>query len=585
MIKITFRIWIWIFFMIIAVMAINPLMALEKGVLVKSVEKNSTAELSGFTAGEIIKEIDGTKIYSVQEYSQKMNSISVNPVQFSVLTDKGTFAYTSKSFDFSVNEILNNQTNKTSLLIADAEKNASISGLKQGMIVSEINGNKVSTTKEFEQTRNKLEPRINSIIKTNKKEYALSLNKPLEVVIGEIPSTNIKAGLDLQGGARGLVKPVEKVSSAEIDDLILVSKERLNVYGISDMNIRHVTDMSGNNYMLVEVAGATPQELSELIGKQGKFEAKIGNNTVFIGGKNDIPSVCRNDAQCSRIERCYQVEGGYGCEFIFSIYLSEEAAQKQADATKWLLVNKTQSGEEYLNETLDLYLDDKSVSSLMISKDLKGKPETQIAISGPGFGPTQADAYKSAEKEMLKLQTILITGSLPFKLEIVKLDSVSPVLGKEFTKNIFTASAAALLVVLLIITIRYRRLSNILPIAVVIISELILTLGMAALIKWNLDLASIAGIIAAIGTGVDDQIVILDESRTSSEYNWKERIKRAFSIIFGAFSTVVAAMLPLWWAGAGLLKGFAVTTLLGICIGVLITRPAFADIISQISKE
>ena len=37
---------------------------------------------------------------------------------------------------------------------------------------------------------------------------------------------------------------------------------------------------------------------------------------------------------------------------------------------------------------------------------------------------------------MHKLQTILITGSLPYKLEIVKLDSISPVLGKEFTKNI-----------------------------------------------------------------------------------------------------------------------------------------------------
>jgi preprotein translocase subunit SecD len=40
----------------------------------------------------------------------------------------------------------------------------------------------------------------------------------------------------------------------------------------------------------------------------------------------------------------------------------------------------------------------------------------------------------------------------------------------------------------------------------------------------------------------------------------------------------------LFWAGAGLLKGFAITTMLGLTIGVLITRPAFADIIKLLEK-
>ena len=44
-------------------------------------------------------------------------------------------------------------------------------------------------------------------------------------------------------------------------------------------------------------------------------------------------------------------------------------------------------------------------------------------------------------------------------------------------------------------------------------------------------------------------------------------------------------MTPLLFAGAGLLKGFAVTTLLGITAGVLITRPAFAHIMQKIIEE
>ena len=108
-----------------------------------------------------------------------------------------------------------------------------------------------------------------------------------------------------------------------------------------------------------------------------------------------------------------------------------------------------------------------------------------------------------------------------------------------------------------------------------------------------MDLPSIAGIIATIGTGVDSQIVILDESRFKVD-SLKQRIKKALFIIFTSFATAFVSLIPLTGAllvfgigaaGAGLLQGFAVTTLIGISAGVFITRPAFADIIKQITEE
>jgi preprotein translocase subunit SecD len=116
---------------------------------------------------------------------------------------------------------------------------------------------------------------------------------------------------------------------------------------------------------------------------------------------------------------------------------------------------------------------------------------------------------------------------------------------------------------------------------------LFLILSFAAVVGWNLDIAAIAGILAAIGTGVDDQIVILDEAvrGRKESVNTKERLKRAFFIIFAAYATTVAAMLPLWNAGAGLLRGFALTTIVGVTIGVFLTRPAFASFIEQKDKE
>ena len=56
--------------------------------------------------------------------------------------------------------------------------------------------------------------------------------------------------------------------------------------------------------------------------------------------------------------------------------------------TKDLNVIYSGSTEGYLNETLDLYLDDKLYDSLKISAGLKGKATTQILITGYGKGQT-----------------------------------------------------------------------------------------------------------------------------------------------------------------------------------------------------
>jgi len=111
---------------------------------------------------------------------------------------------------------------------------------------------------------------------------------------------------------------------------------------------------------------------------------------------------------------------------------------------------------------------------------------------------------------------------------------------------------------------------------------------LAAVVGWNLDIVAIAGIIVAAGTGVDDQIIITDEvlrGETTNIYNWKEKLKRAFFIIFAAYVTTVVATVPLWWAGAGILKGFAFTTIAGVTFGVFITRPAFAAIVENLLTD
>jgi len=473
------------------------------------------------------------------------------------------------------------------VLITSVETNSTAfeQGLRKGVVLLEVDGEKINQLEDFTNLMQKKFPSnesLKTIFTTKDSEFILFSNKAPEITVSNIPKTNIKTGLDLSGGSRVLVKAEGKtLSSNEVNDLVAVTKERLNVYGLSDINIQSVSDLGGEHYMLVEIAGATPTDLKELISKQGKFEAKIGDEVVFTGGEKDITSVIRS-GQESGISSCDNSQQGYFCTFRFGIYLSEEAAKTHADITDKLGINET--NPEYLSKPLDLYLDDNLMDSLLISKSLKGRVTTQVQVSGSGKGESKEDAYKDAENSMKKLQTILITGSLPYKLEIVKLDTISPTLGKEFNSFLLLAGFAALAVVALVIVVRYRNFKSSLALLLTSTSEIVIILGIASFIDWNLDLPSIAGILATIGTGIDSQIIILDESKQNISLSIKQRLKRAFAIIFGSYFTVLVSLLPLIWAGAGLLKGFAITTLIGITAGVLITRPAFADIIRKMGE-
>lgn len=458
-------------------------------------------------------------------------------------------------------------------------------GLRQGDILVSIDKIPIQTIEDYQSVitlKLPSEEKIKLTITTKTNEVILFINQTPEISVKEIPRTRIKTGLDLSGGARALIDAEDKeLSASELNDLVAVTSQRLNVYGLKDMQIRPVSDLSGKNYMLIEIAGSTPKELENLIAQQGKFEAKIGNKTVFSGGDKDVTYVARTGEQAG-IYTCDKYNDGEVCSFRFSISLSEQAAKRHAKITNELGINANNTA--YLSEKLDLYLDEQLIDSLFIGKGLKGSETTQISISGSGTGQTREEAYDDATASMKQLQTVLISGSLPYKLKIEKLDTISPLLGEEFINTIFLAGFGAILAVGLLTFIRYRKIKLSLAVLLTSLSEVLIILGISALFSRNLDLPAIAGIVAAIGTGVDSQIIILDESRFTS-ISLKQRIKRALSIILGTYVTTLFALLPLLWAGAGLLKGFAITTIIGISVGVFITRPAFSEIVKRILKD
>ncbi|MFH0859656.1 MAG: hypothetical protein V1921_00475 [Candidatus Altiarchaeota archaeon] len=222
-------------------------------------------------------------------------------------------------------------------------------------------------------------------------------------------------------------------------------------------------------------------------------------------------------------------------------------------------------------------------SSPRLNFDTLGKCVYNAQITGG------ASTLELAQNEVKTNQVLLTSGNLPAKATVESKSTTPPTVGGKFLRYAFFTGVMAFVVVALIIFLRYRRLSITLPIIITGLSEIILILGLASLINWELDLPAVGGIIASVGTGVDHLIVITDETlktdRKKRVLNFSESLRRAFFIIFTAAATMIAAMLPMLSIGAGMLKGFAFTTIMGVFVGVIIARPVYAKMIQELLKK
>ncbi|MDY6768689.1 MAG: hypothetical protein SVW02_01125 [Candidatus Nanohaloarchaea archaeon] len=453
---------------------------------------------------------------------------------------------------------------------------------------------------------------------------------------GEIRlNTNIKQGLDLKGGARVLIRPAP--ADGEVTDEIITQtidtlRTRVSAFGLQEMDIRPVT-VGGERHIQIELAGANTSDLTELINRTGRFEARmpftvadgtpfqlgqeqytaqldgdqltVGGETVQLhesfnlsSGPRTIQFTYTNRTEQGAVisplafsgqdllgvdinNRASGVQpGGNGWQFRSQVSITEHAAKRVRD-----IATAMTGGSRYLrdpvtgeNSKLVLFLDDERVSGLNVRSSFQDSLVQQPVITGG------AQTRDEAVQEMNELKSVLKSGALPAPVRIVQTTRVSPTLGAQFLRTAVTAIIVAILAVALVIYLRYRDPRIVLPLTMTGFSELVMIFGFAAAVGWTIDLPSIAGIIAAVGTGVDDQIIITDERGQRSRRGLKERFKRAFFIIFTSAASTIGAMLPLTQIGAGAITGFAVTTIVGVLIGVTITRPAYARVLQYMDE-
>jgi preprotein translocase subunit SecD len=358
------------------------------------------------------------------------------------------------------------------------------------------------------------------------------------------------------------------VSEATADDVKRILEEKINSLGTRDARVHTLTGLDGiTKYIRIELAGVDMATAQDIVGKQGKFEIRIvtsGNETAHVLFGDTITSVSTPTRAPG--------QDSWGVPFT----LSEEGAQafREASITYGAVDDP---GAHHLI----MLLDGEEVFSAPLDYDLASTLRTQTVkelSASTGSGEEGLEEAKT-------LEIHLRAGALPVDVDVAGSGAVTASLGDHFKSMVFYAAILALIAVAVTVYYRYREPAIVLPMIGTNIAEIVILLGIA---RWlqQLDLAAIAALIAVLGTGIDQLVVITDEvlheGRVPSPNLYLKRLNRALAIITVAASTTIIAMLPLALMDLASLRGFAIITILGVLIGVLVTRPAYGKIIMAI---
>ncbi len=349
----------------------------------------------------------------------------------------------------------------------------------------------------------------------------------------------IKLGLDLRGGATVLLEakenPNDPVNEEKMTRAVATIRERIDALGVAEPVITRV----GKNRIEVQLPEIQdPQRALDLIGQTAQLE--------FIEEETKQVILTGNEIKKAQAE-FGPSNDGLGQAPVVSFELSPEGAKKFAEAT-----------ERNIGKTIGIYLDKQPISLPTVQNVI---PDGKGIITG-----------SASIEEAGDLATLIRAGALPVELETLSVTAVGPQLGADSFKTALFAGQIGILLVFIFMVFYYR-----IPGAVACISlVLYLTLTLIALawMKATLTLPGIAGLILSVGMAVDANVVIYERIKDELHLGKTLRaaieggFRRAFLTIFDSNFTTIIACVILFYFGAGPIRGFAITLIVGVILSM-----------------
>ncbi|MBO8136541.1 MAG: protein translocase subunit SecD [Desulfotomaculum sp.] len=340
---------------------------------------------------------------------------------------------------------------------------------------------------------------------------------------------NIDLGLDLQGGVHVVLEAQDteevKVDKQKMDQLLATIERRVNGFGVSEP----VVQKEGERRIVVELAGIEdPESAVDSIVKTAYLEFVGPDGEVIVTGadlKNAVENILPND------------------EAVVNLEFTPEGTEKFAEATK-----------RFVNQQIAIFLDGQMLQAPVVDEPIY---DGKAIIRG----------YSSFE-EAHEIAVLLRSGALPVKVDVVEKRTVGPTLGQDSLDRSIKAGIIGLALIVAFMVLYYRVPGFIANIALLIYA--IIVLGLFNVFDVVLTLPGIAGFILSLGIAVDANIIIFERIKEELKNGKSLRsaidagFKRAFMAVMDANVTTLIAAVVLYYLGASMIRGFALTLSIGI---------------------
>lgn len=209
-----------------------------------------------------------------------------------------------------------------------------------------------------------------------------------------------------------------------------------------------------------------------------------------------------------------------------------------------------------------------SLFAIVLDNEIISAPRIQSSIPG-GSGRITGNF---PPEEAQRIAILIRSGALPAPLTTLEQRSVGPDLGQESIEAGRLALIIGFVGVIIYMVLSYGRFGIYADIA--LIANIVLIAGALSLLGSTLTLPGIAGVVLTIGMAVDANVLIFERVREEmlggkSPVNALQLgFEKARSAIIDANITTFGAAFLMFFLGAGPVRGFAVTLMIGVVTSV-----------------
>ncbi len=376
------------------------------------------------------------------------------------------------------------------------------------------------------------------------------------------PAERITQGLDIRGGVSVILTASKPDgSSVSSDDMVTATEivqNRVNALGAAETTVQQ----QGTNSILVQIPGATdPDQAIQTIGRTGHLEF------VRLDAIGDADALAKIAAGTEDVTL---KEGTYTAFMDGSSIESSAVAQSSASATGAYAVNVSldSAGAKTFAEVTEELAPTHGKIAIVLDGVVNSAPAVQSVIRDGDVSITGNFTLEEAKS----LKTVLDSGSLPVTLSYSESRVVGPTLGQDsLRQGVFAIGIGAIIVVAYLFFF-YQGLGLLTLGSLAIFG--IIYLGLLALLSrmgaFALTLPGLAGVVLTTGSAADSSILVLERFREEIRMGRQVRVaaiggtKEGISTSLDADAVQLVTALALFFVAVGPVKGFGLTTALGI---------------------